>query len=101
MTKASLERSELSKCSFSVSESERTKMGGLMVSTIASYTTPILDVHYALLAQPNSLPGALAMVWIRAWAWVPYLGLFVLLFLVFPDGWPPTPVLRWFTSLVY
>jgi len=55
---------------------------------------------YTLLAQPNSLPGGLAMVWIRAWAWVPYLGLFVLLFLVFPDGWPPTPALRWFTGLV-
>jgi hypothetical protein len=55
---------------------------------------------YALLAQPGSLPGGLAMVWIRAWAWVPYLGLFVLLFLVFPDGWPPTPALRWFSGLV-
>ena len=55
---------------------------------------------YALLAQPNSLPGGLAMVWIRAWAWVPYLGLFVLLFLVFPDGWPPTPALRWFSGFV-
>ena len=41
---------------------------------------------YALLAQPDSLPGGLAMVWIRAWVWVPYVGLFVLLFLVFPDG---------------
>jgi hypothetical protein len=45
MTKASLERRAVSNCSFSVSESERTKIGGLMVSTIASYTTPILDVH--------------------------------------------------------
>ena len=45
MTKASLERNAVSNCSFSVSESERTKMGGLMVSTIASYTTPILDMH--------------------------------------------------------
>jgi hypothetical protein len=45
MTKASLERRALSKCSFSVSESERTKMGGLMISTIASYTTPILEMH--------------------------------------------------------
>jgi hypothetical protein len=51
---------------------------------------------YALLAQPDSLPGGLAMVWIRAWVWVPYVGLFV----VFPEGWPPTPALRWFTSLV-
>ena len=40
------------------------------------------------------------MVWIRAWVWVPYVGLFVLLLLVFPDGWPPTPALRWFSSLV-
>src|SRR5215203_76754 len=45
MTKASLERSAVSKCSFSVSESERTKMGGLMVFTIASHTIPVLDMH--------------------------------------------------------
>jgi hypothetical protein len=55
---------------------------------------------YALLAQPDSLPGGLAMVWIRAWVWVPYVGLFVLLFLVFPDGWPQSRALRWFASLV-
>jgi hypothetical protein len=55
---------------------------------------------YSLLSQPGSLPGGLAMAWVRAWAWVPYVGLFVLLFLVFPDGWPPTRALRWFTSLV-
>jgi len=55
---------------------------------------------YALLAQPGSLPGGLAMVWIRAWVWVPYVGLFVLLFLVFPEGWPRSRALRWFTSLV-
>jgi hypothetical protein len=45
MAKASLERSAVSNCSFSVSESERTKIGGLMVSTIASHTIPILDMH--------------------------------------------------------
>jgi hypothetical protein len=45
MTKASLERRAVSNCSFSVSESERTNMGGLMVSTIASHTKPILDMH--------------------------------------------------------
>jgi hypothetical protein len=55
---------------------------------------------YTLLAQPDSLPGGWAMVWIRAWAWVPYVGLFVLLFLVFPEGWPQSRALRWFTSLV-
>ena len=45
MTKASLERNAVSKCSFSESESERTKIGGLMVCTIASHTKPILDMH--------------------------------------------------------
>ncbi|MDQ3863559.1 MAG: hypothetical protein M3317_08685 [Actinomycetota bacterium] len=55
---------------------------------------------YALLAQPNSLPGGLAMVWIRSWAWVPYLGLFVLLVLVFPDGWPQSKGRRWFAAIV-
>jgi hypothetical protein len=55
---------------------------------------------YALLAQPDSWPGGLVMVWIRAWVWVPYVGLFVLLFLVFPEGWPRNRALRWFTSLV-
>ena len=55
---------------------------------------------YALLAQPNSLPGGLAMVWIRAWAWVPFLGLFVLLVLVFPDGWQHSRGRWWFSRLV-
>ena len=55
---------------------------------------------YALVAQPDSLPGGLAMVWIRAWVWAPYVGLFVLLFLVFPDGWPQSRALRWLASLV-
>ena len=55
---------------------------------------------YTLLAQPNSLPGGLAMVWIRSWAWVPYLGLFVLLVLVFPDGWPQRRGRRWFATIV-
>ena len=40
------------------------------------------------------------MVWIRAWAWVPYLGLFVLLVLVFPDGWQHSRGRRWFSRFV-
>ena len=45
MMKASEERSAVSSCSCSVSESERTKIGGLMAVTIALHTTPVLDVH--------------------------------------------------------
>ena len=77
---------------------------GWMFCAIGAFAAIVLlsseYAAYALLAQPDSLPGGLAMVWIRAWAWVPYVGLFVLLFLVFPDGWPQSRALRWFTSLV-
>jgi hypothetical protein len=55
---------------------------------------------YALLAEPGSLPGSLAMAWIRSWVWVPYLGLFVLLFLIFPESWPQSRGRWWFASLV-
>jgi hypothetical protein len=77
---------------------------GWLFCSIGIFATLVLlsseYAAYALLAQPDSLPGGLAMVWIRAWAWVPYVGLFVLLFLVFPEGWPQSRALRWFTSLV-
>jgi hypothetical protein len=48
---------------------------------------------YALLAAPGSLPGGEVAAWIISWLWVLHHGLFALLFLVFPDGRPPTP--RW------
>lgn len=48
---------------------------------------------YALLAAPGSLPGGEAMAWVRSWIWVVYLGLFVFLGLLFPDGRLPSP--RW------
>jgi hypothetical protein len=57
-------------------------------------------LHMRCWRSLTSCQGGLAMVWIRAWVWVPYVGLFVLLFLVFPDGWPQSRALRWFASLV-
>ncbi len=48
---------------------------------------------YSLLAAPGSLPGGEAMAWVRSWIWVVYLGLFVFLGLLFPDGRLPSP--RW------
>ena len=50
---------------------------------------------YALLAAPGSLPGGEVAAWIVSWLWVLHHGLFALLFLVFPDGRPPTPRWRW------
>ncbi|MDQ3910253.1 MAG: hypothetical protein M3305_00385 [Actinomycetota bacterium] len=48
---------------------------------------------YALLASHRNLPWGEATAWIRSWIWVVYLGLFVFLGLLFPDGRLPSP--RW------
>jgi hypothetical protein len=50
---------------------------------------------YALLAAPGSLPGGELAAWIVSWLWVLHHGLFVFLFLLFPDGRFPTPRWRW------
>jgi hypothetical protein len=55
---------------------------------------------YALLAEPNSLPNGRAAAWIRSWDWVPFLGLFVFLFVMFPDGRLHSDRWRWFARLV-
>ena len=55
---------------------------------------------YALLAEPGSLPGGEVAAWMRSWDWVPYLGLFVFLFLLFPDGRVQSNRWRWFARLV-
>ena len=46
---------------------------------------------YSLVARPGSLPGGEPAAWIVSWLWVPHVGLFALLGLLFPDGRPPTP----------
>jgi hypothetical protein len=50
-----------------------------------------------LLAEPGTplgkLPGGEALAWVSSWLWVPHIGLFMFLALLFPDGRPPSP--RW------
>ena len=55
---------------------------------------------YSLVARPGSLPGGEPAAWIVSWLWVPHVGLFALLGLLFPDGRPPTPRWRPFAWLV-
>ena len=50
---------------------------------------------YASMETPGALPGGEALTWISSWAWVPNLGLYVFLGLLFPDGRLPTSRWRW------
>jgi PAS domain S-box-containing protein len=57
-----------------------------------------------LLAEPRSvpaiLPGGEVFAWISSWLWVPHIGLFVFLALLFPDGKLPSSRWRPFAWLV-
>jgi len=41
---------------------------------------------YAMLARPEALVGAEAMLWIQNWFWILIFGLIVFLLLLFPNG---------------
>jgi hypothetical protein len=57
-----------------------------------------------LLAEPGTplgrLPGGEALAWVSSWMWVPHIGLFLFLGLLFPDGRPPSLGWRPFARLV-
>jgi two-component system NarL family sensor kinase len=50
---------------------------------------------HALLAAPGSLPAGEAVAWSTSWTWVLYMGLFILLALLFPNGHLPSSRWRW------
>jgi len=41
---------------------------------------------YAFVARPGSLPAGETLTWVASWLWVPDIGLFVFLSLLFPNG---------------
>jgi hypothetical protein len=50
-------------------------------------------VSYALSISPAPLPGSEVLAWVKAWLWVPGVGLFLPLLLLFPNGRLPSR--RW------
>jgi hypothetical protein len=54
---------------------------------------------YALVAQPDSLAGGKAMLWVQNWFWILFIGLLVFLLLLFPNGRLPSTRWRWFAWL--
>jgi hypothetical protein len=48
---------------------------------------------YSFMARPESLPAGEMLTWIASWLWVPDIGLFVFLSLLFPNGRLPNA--RW------
>ena len=45
--------------------------------------------YHGLVHDPGSIPGAIALAWIYAWAWYPTVGLIAFVLLLFPTGAPP------------
>ena len=66
----------------------------------------LLSIEYAaysLVAQSDLPPGAEALAWIASWLWVPDIGLFLYLGLLFPNGRLPSTHGRsfaWFIGVV-
>ena len=50
---------------------------------------------YALLAAPGSLPAGEAVAWLTTWIWVLFMGLYIFLALLFPNGNLPSSRWRW------
>ncbi len=67
--------------------------GAIVLSTALTFLAEQYG-QYALITNPDSLPGGLIAAWVSSWSWVPAVvlpGTFLLL--LFPDGRLPSP--RW------
>ena len=59
----------------------------------------VIDVEveyavYAILGRPSPLPGGVVAAWLGSWEWTINIGLYPVLFVIFPDGRLSTPARR-------
>jgi DNA-binding SARP family transcriptional activator len=67
-------------------------LGQGLLFAISAFT--LAYIRYALFVRPGSLAGGAVMAWVGSWTWIPeFFVVPALLFLLFPDGRPPST--RW------
>jgi hypothetical protein len=68
-----------------------------LVSAVAHFSGEY--AIYALLAPPEALPAGEALAWLTSWVWIPFIGILVILLLLFPDGRLPGRRWEWLVWL--
>jgi hypothetical protein len=68
-----------------------------LVSAVAHFSGE--HAIYALLAPSEALPAGEALAWLTSWVWIPFIGILVILLLLFPDGRLPGRRWEWLVWL--
>jgi hypothetical protein len=85
------------------SRQHRNAIGWLFIAMGLSVGVLLVATEYArwaLVVDPAPRTGRVLAAWIEQWLWYPWFGFIALIFLLFPDGRPPSPRWRWLVGVV-